>query len=712
MKQLIQDISNGTTKIIEAPCPKIEANSLIIDSKLSLISSGTERMLVDFGKANLVNKALQQPERIQMVIEKIKTDGLATTLESVNSKLNEPIPLGYSNVGVVSEVGSGVVGFKRGDRIISNGPHSEVVRVSSNLCAHIPDEVSDEEASFTVVASIGLQGLRLANPTLGEAFVVIGVGLIGLLIIQLLRSNGCKVLAIDYDEKKLSIASSYGASICNPGKGEDPISIANSFSKNKGVDGVIIAASTKSSDPVAQAAKMCRKQGRIILVGVTGLNLNRSDFYEKEIEFKVSCSYGPGRYDPDYEVKGNDYPFGYVRWTQQRNFEAILDMMASKKIDVAKLISHKYLFEDAAKAYEALLSKSFVLGILLEYKSEPANRHKETIIINKKHNLDTSEPVVGFIGAGNYASRKLIPAFKANRAELSTLATSGGLSGAIHGQKNKFFKTTTNLDEIFKSEEINTVVIATRHNLHAKLVVDSIRAHKNVFVEKPLALTFADIDSIKKTLAEIKLDTAPRLMVGFNRRFAPQVKKMKSLIEKTKEPKSFIITINAGALSPDHWTHDIEIGGGRIIGEACHFIDLMRYLSGSKIIYAQSRSMGNTDVNNITEDKAVITLGFADGSFGSINYLSNGANNFPKERVEVFVEGKVLQLDNFRKLKGFGWKSFNHLDLILQNKGLLECSKAFLDSIRFGKASPIPLNELIEVAETTITVAEQIRQQK
>ncbi|QIL85372.1 zinc-binding dehydrogenase [Vibrio sp. HDW18] len=713
MKQILQDMAKGGSNLVEAPAPAASTGNLLIDTSISLISAGTERMLVDFGKASLLDKARQQPDKVKMVLEKVQTDGLMTTLEAVQSKLAQPLPLGYCNVGVVNAVGRGVNGFKEGDRVVSNGPHADVVRVPKNLCALIPDNVSDEEASFTVVASIGLQGIRLAEPTLGEAFVVTGVGLIGLLTVQLLRAQGCRVLAIDYDDAKLELAKKFGAEVCNPGKGEDPVAAGMAFSRGNGVDGVIITASTKSNDPVTQAARMSRKRGRIILVGVTGLELNRADFYEKELTFQVSCSYGPGRYDADYEDKGNDYPYAFVRWTEQRNFEAILDMMSSGQVDVKPLITHRFKFEDAAQAYDLLTSDKSALGILLQYQSEPSTRHQKSVTLNSKATFEASKPIVGFVGAGNYASRMLIPAFKAGGAQLHTIATSGGINGVTHGEKAGFAKTTTDTSAMISAPEINTVVIVTRHNSHARFVCDALNAGKNVFVEKPLAVTLEELAEVEATYySKASNASGPKLMVGFNRRFSPQVQKMKALLSPVKEPKSFMMTMNAGAIPADHWTQDNEVGGGRIIGEACHFIDLMRYLADSEIVSVQCRRMGDVSGVDITEDKAAIILGFADGSFGTIHYLANGAANFPKERVEVFAAGRVLQLDNFRKLKGFGWPGFSKMNLWKQDKGQTDCAAAFLSAIESGKESPIPARELFEVARVTIEIAEQLRKQQ
>lgn len=711
MKQILQDMANGGTTVTEAPVPQCSKGHLLISTTTSLISAGTERMLVGFGKASLIDKARQQPEKVKMVLEKVQTDGLLTTYDAVKSKLAQPLALGYCNVGIVHEVGANVDDFQVGDRVVSNGPHADMVKVPKNLCAKIPDNVSDEAASFAVVASIGLQGIRLAQPTLGESFVVTGAGLIGLLTIQMLRANGCRVLAIDFDQSKLDLAKQFGAEICNPGKGEDPVAVGLAFSRGVGVDGVIITASTKVSDPVIQAARMSRKRGRIILVGVTGLELNRADFYEKELSFQVSCSYGPGRYDTEYEDKGNDYPLGFVRWTEQRNFVAVLDMMAAGTLNVEPLITQRFEFEDAPKAYDALTEDKSGLGLLLKYNS-PVETRLEKRVVLRPISIEPKNAVVGFIGAGNYASRILIPAFKKASSQLHTIVTSGGINGVIHGEKTGFAEASTDLDGLLNNKDINTVAIATRHNSHAYFVERVLSAGKNVFVEKPLALTVEEIEKIETVYNQnIQNNQYARVMVGFNRRFSPQVQKMKTLLDTVKEPKSFIMTMNAGAIPADHWTQDNAVGGGRIIGEACHFIDLMRFLAGSKIVSIQARRMGETDAVQVLEDKASITLGFEDGSFGTIFYLANGASSFPKERVEVFTAGRVLQLDNFRKLKAFGWPGFNKMNLWRQDKGQDACAAVFVDSIRDGKEAPIPADEIFEVARVTIQVAEILRAQ-
>lgn len=708
MKQVLQDLGSGRSSLVTAPAPRVKAGTLLIDTAVSLISTGTERMLVDFGKASLISKARQQPEKVAQVLGKMKTDGVLTTVDAVRAKLGQPIPLGYCNVGRVREIGAGVTGWRIGDRVVSNGPHADVVRVPRNLCARIPDGVSDEAAAFTVVASIGLQGIRLAQPSLGEAFAVTGVGLIGLLTVQLLRAHGCRVLAIDFDDDKLALAAEFGAQTCNPAKGEDPVAAGMALSRGIGVDGVIITASTKSSDPVSQAAQMCRKRGRIVLVGVTGLELNRADFYEKELSFQVSCSYGPGRYDPSYEEGGQDYPVGFVRWSEQRNFEAILDMLATGQLDVGPLISHRHAFEDAPSAYALLSEDKSALGIVLTYRHDVESRHAASVELERRPPAPAGKAVIGFVGAGNYASRVLIPAFAAAGASLHAIASSGGTSGVVSGKRAGFAMATADSSSLISDPEINTVAIVTRHDSHAALVVEALNAGKHVFVEKPLALGLDELDAVRGAF-----DQAGRqLMVGFNRRFSPLTVTMKRLLDTVSEPKAFVMVMNAGAIPAGHWTQDPDVGGGRIIGEACHLIDLMRHLAGAPIVSLQARRMGDSDALPVTEDKAAITLGFADGSFGTIHYLANGGAAFPKERIEAFAAGRTLQLDNFLRLRGFSWPGFRGQRLWRQDKGQAGCVASFLRAVEDGSPAPISAEELFEVARVTIEAADLLREQR
>lgn len=702
MKQVLQNLANGDTSLVDVPCPKAKDGNVLIQTIKTLVSVGTERMLVDFGKAGLIEKARSQPDKVKMVLEKVKTDGISATYDAVKSKLDQPLPLGYCNVGTVLD-GSDT-GFEIGTRVVSNGNHAEVVRVPKNLVAAIPDGVDDESASFTVLGAIAMQGIRLIKPTLGETVVVTGLGLIGLLAVQILKANGCRVLGIDFDSAKCDLAKQFGAEVVDLSKGEDALVAAEAFSRGRGVDAVLITASSKSNDIMHQAATMCRKRGRIVLVGVVGLELSRADFYEKELTFQVSCSYGPGRYDEEYEDKGKDYPFAFVRWTEQRNFEAILDLMASGAVNVKPLVSHRFAIDDAKAAYEKLDDRAS-LGIVLDYsKTNAAELTKARVALNEQASFAASIGNVAFIGGGNYASRVLIPAFKNAGANLTSIVTSGGISAVHHGKKNGFANASTDIDQALDSNT-DTVVIATQHNLHAPQAIAALEKGKHVFVEKPLALNHAEIDAIEA--AQQAANTM--VMVGYNRRFAPHVQKMKALLEKKAAPKTFIMTMNAGDIPAEHWTQDPSVGGGRIIGEACHYIDLMRFLAGSKIKSFSAIKMGENDYVEVTEDKAIITITFEDGSVGSIHYFANGGKSFPKERVEVFCDDGVLQLDNFRKLTGFGWRGFSKMNLWSQDKGQTACSQAFMDAVIGGGVNPIPQDEIFEVARVSVDIAEQLR---
>ena len=485
MKHLIQSLKNGNLELIDMPMPSLKKGEILVKNTLSLISPGTEKMMLEFGNANYIDKVRQQPDKAKMVLNKIKTDGLNQTIESVKNKLDQPISLGYSTVGEVLAKADDVSDFSIGDRVITNGPHSEVVKVSKNLCAKVPDGVSDESAVFTVISSIAMQGIRLAKPNIGDNYAVIGVGLIGLLTIQLLKANGCNVLAIDFDDSRLELAKNYGADICNPNM-SDPVNTAFSYSNNIGVDGVIIAAATKSNEPVSSAANMCRKRGKIILVGVTGLDLKRDDFYEKEISFQVSCSYGPGRYDENYEKKGNDYPVGYVRWTEKRNFEAVLNLLDLKKLSTADLITRKVDFSEAVNLYKSLLSNSNKdLGVIFRY----SNNIKYAKLIKLEtcnDNLISDKISLGCIGAGDYASKVLLPLFKKNKVSMNTLVSTSGLSSSLVGRSNNFQFSSSAVSDIFNNSNINLVAIASSHESHAAFVEQSLTSKQNVYVEKPL----------------------------------------------------------------------------------------------------------------------------------------------------------------------------------------------------------------------------------
>jgi predicted dehydrogenase/threonine dehydrogenase-like Zn-dependent dehydrogenase len=712
MQQVLLNIGTGETELIDAPVPSLQDGHVLIRTQRTLISAGTERTLIDFGRASMLDRARQQPEKVRQVFDKVRTDGLMAAISAVRSKLDEPLALGYCNVGTVIEAGRGVSEFRPGDRVVSNGGHAGVVSVPKNLCVRIPGNVEDESAVFTVLGAIGLQGLRLAQPTLGETVVVTGLGPIGLLTVQMLRAHGCRVIGIDYDAQRLELARRFGAHVLDASASGDLVARAVDFSRGRGVDAVIITASTASSEPVSQAAAMCRKRGRVVLVGVTGLHLSRQDFYEKEITFQVSCSYGPGRYDACYEQKGHDYPIGFVRWTAQRNFEAVLDLMASQALNVAPLITHRFPIERADEAYSVLASGEPSLGIALQYPKEASSKETEsrTVVLDGARIFGiAAKPVVGCIGAGNYGGRILIPALAKAGAALHSVVTSNGLHAVHCGKKFGFAKASTSTGELFAQKEINTVVIATRHDSHARLASEALRSGRNVYVEKPLALSREQLIEVETAYAESAAQgAAPVFLVGFNRRFSAHVRRMRELLRETPGPKSLSLLMNAGAVPADHWTQDPQAGGGRILGEACHFIDLARFLVGAPITGASAVAMrGGTDAAR-SLDTAHLSLEFADGSMASIEYYANGHRAFPKERVEVFASGRILQLENFRVLRGFGWPKFRGFRTWRQDKGHAACVQAFLRAVASGEPSPIPAEEIFEVSRVAIDVAEQL----
>ncbi len=709
MKQVLQSLKTGETTVTEIPSPMVKRGQLLIQTAKTLVSSGTERMLVEFGKAGWIEKARQQPDKVRLVLDKIKTDGLIPTLEAVFNKLDQPIPLGYCNVGCVIETGVGVQGFEVGDRVISNGKHAQIVSAPVNLCAKVPAKVSDDEAAFVVLGAIALQGVRLAQPTLGESVVVTGLGLIGLLTVQLLRAHGCRVLAIDSVAERLELARQFGAEVVDLSQDQDPVEVAEQFSHHRGVDAVILTVSSKSNEPIHQAALMCRKRGRIVLVGVTGLELSRADFFEKELTFQVSCSYGPGRYDPTYEEKGIDYPIGFVRWTEQRNFEAVLDMMAEGRLDVSPLISHRFDIAEAEKAYELVSGAAPSMGILLQYPNLADIALARSVTLPTRasaragHSASGQLPSVSFIGSGNYAGAVLIPAFKQANARLRSVASGSGVTGVYAGRKFGFEEATTDTESIFLDAQTDAIVVTTRHDTHAEYCVKALAVNKHVFVEKPLCLKLSELKEIQLAYqaAQSAGSNAPMLMVGFNRRFSPQVKKIKQLLASTAGPATFVMTVNAGAIATQHWTQDPDVGGGRLLGEACHFVDLLRFMADALIV-----EWSRTTLTSENGDTVSIQLRFANGSIGSVHYFSNGSKSFPKERLEVFVAGRVLQLDNFRKLKGFGWPNFKSMNLWRQDKGQRACAQAFVDAIARGAEPPIPVEELFEVSRIMIEIAE------
>lgn len=695
MKQIIQSFKTGETVLEDVPAPQVSKGTLLIKTTRSLVSLGTERMLVEFGKSNLLQKARQQPDKVKQVLDKIKSDGLMPTLEAVFNKLGQPLPLGYCNVGRVVAVGENVTDFKVGDRVASNGQHAEYVCVPQNLVAHIPDTVTDEEAAFTVIASIGLQGIRLCNPTLGETIVVTGLGLIGLLTAELLVANGCRVIGIDIDPGKIAIAEKKGIICVNPATGADVVKFVKSNTRDIGADGVIITASAKDDTIISQAAQMSRKRGRIILVGVIGLQLSRAEFYEKELSFQVSCSYGPGRYDELYEQKGQDYPLPFVRWTEKRNFETVLQAIASGKLEVQSLVTEKVALGDYKKIYDNISSKGSVASLLVY----PEESDSSTVIYNNTASFSGNQGGIGIIGAGNFTAMTMLPVLKKLQVPLQSIASAGGVTATTLAKKYGIAKSTTDYQQVINDPAISLVMITTRHHLHAKMVIESFKAGKHVFVEKPLALNEQELEEIIAAY-----DGSKTLTVGFNRRFSPHIQKIKQLVSNS--PVNVIATMNAGFIPANVWVHDMNTGGGRIIGEACHYIDLVGFITGSRVTAVCMNAMGVHPAENT--DNASILLQYENGSTGVINYFSNGSKAYSKERVEVYSQERTLIMDNFTSTTGYGFKGFSSFKT-KTDKGHREQFRLLAESIKTGGASLISFDEIINTTKASFAAIESLK---
>ena len=701
MKQIIQDLKKGDTILEEVPVPRVKAGSVLIKTTRTLVSLGTERMLVDFGKANFLQKAKQQPDKVKMVLDKVKTDGLRPTIESVFNKLGQPLPLGYCNAGKVVAVGKGVTEFSVGDRVASNGNHAEYVCVPKNLVAKIPDNVSDEEATFTVIGSIGLQGIRLLNPTFGETIVVVGLGLIGLVTAELLIANGCNVIGFDFDNEKIRIAKEKGITAINPSEGTDQVKFVESYTNGVGADGVIITASNKSNEIISQSARMCRKRGRVVLVGVIGLDISRADFFEKEITFQVSCSYGPGRYDEDYEQKGQDYPIGFVRWTEKRNFEAVLNSISRKTLDVQPLITDRIPLAEYQRIYGDM-GNSKSIAAILEYPSD--TQIVSSIKINQKL-FEGRKGVIGIIGAGNFTSSTMMPNLKKVKADVKYIASSGGLSSTIMAKKYGIANSTTNYRAMLEDEDVDLVFITTQHNTHAIMVAETANAGKSVFVEKPLALTEKELSKVIESHEKNNVN----ISVGFNRRFAPLAIQMKKALGNNETPINIVATMNAGFIPKDVWIHDMEIGGGRIIGEACHYIDLCSYLTGSKVVSVCMNAMGKNPAEDT--DNASIFLKYLNGSIAVINYFANGSKSYSKERVEVYSQERTMVMDNWRKVKFYGFKGASNSSG-KQDKGHFNQFQKLIDQHKKGGEPIIPFDSLVNTTKASFAAIESLKEGK
>ncbi len=690
--------------------PAVHEGMALVKVAASLVSAGTERMLVEFAEKNLVGKARSRPDLVRQTLDKAKREGLLPTVQAAFNRLDQPMPLGYSSAGVIVALGKNMRGFKVGQRVACAGlnyaVHAEYNLVPRNLLTLIPAAVDFESAAFTTLAAIAMQGFRLAEPQIGESVAVIGMGLLGLLTAQIAAAAGCRVLGIDVDAGKLRLASTLRLEAVTRKNAE---SGAQAFTGNRGFDAVIICAATTSNDPVELAGVIARDRGRVVATGAVGLSIPRKVYYEKELSFINSRSYGPGRYDPSYEEKGVDYPYGYVRWTEGRNMESALQLMATGHLKVQPLITHRIPIEKAPTAYKIITGKQKkpFLGVLLVYPQEKTPDASASKIVFKKspvvHTGKNIEVNLGVLGAGNFANAVLLPAIrKAGDINLVGIASAAGMHAQIAGRKFGFQYAASTPDEIINDPNINTIAILTRHDSHAELVVEALKAGKHVFVEKPLAITPAGLGKIEKTLRS----SQTLFLAGFNRRFSTLARELSAFISPRTEPLHVHYRVNAGYIPLNHWTQDESLGGGRIIGEACHFIDLVTFLVGAPPVSVIAHVL--PDNGKYREDNASMTLTFPDGSIGVVDYLANGDKSFPKERVEVFCAGAIAVLDDFRALQMTRDGRKKEIKKA-QDKGWVDEWKAFREAIRDGGTPPIPYDQLIGVTRATFAVVESIR---
>ena len=704
MKQLIQSFKTGELGLFDVPAPLCQENGVLVQTTVSLVSAGTEKMLVDFAKKSMLAKAKDRPDLVKQVVGKMKKEGVKNTLEKVFTKLDTPIPLGYSLAGRVLEVGKNMSGINIGDRVACGGAgyanHSEINYVPKNLMVKIPDGVDDVDASFVTVGAIALQGVRQTEPKLGERVAVIGLGLLGQLAVQLLKANGCKVIGSDVDPDKIELALKMGAdAACHAG---DLIQKADEFSNGYGVDAVIIAASTSSNQPVIDAAEISRMRGRVVFLGMVGMDIPRNDYYKKELDLRLSMAYGPGRYDPDYEEKGIDYPYDLVRWTEQRNFEAFLGLIEEGKISPKQLLTHTYDYNDAMKAYDLLEGKiqEKYLGIVLEYNNEiNLDEHK---VVQRTNKIVSSQTVnLGLIGAGNFTKSVILPSIeKVDGYELVGVCTATGVSAEGTGKKYNFKYTTTDSNEIFLNDEINSVLITTQHNNHASLVQKAIENKKHCFVEKPLCIYEEELETLNHIHTGESI-----IQVGFNRRFSPMIKEMK---ENLHGKVSVNYRINAGVIPKDVWIQDRDIGGGRIIGEVCHFIDTCSFLIDSEVTSVYASCIEKDDLSIPNEDNVNITLNYKNGSMATIAYYAYGDSLMPKEHIEVFANGVSMEMVDFRELIVYRNGKAKKVKSSNQDKGFINEFKAFKESIKLGQPA-IEFNSIYNTTKTTFKILESIR---
>lgn len=705
MKQLLQNIKNGKSIVEDVPIPTARAGQALVKVEASLVSAGTERMVVEFGKKNMLGKARARPDQVKQVLDKARREGLLNTAQAVFNRLDQPMALGYSSAGTIVALGKNMQGFKVGQRVACAGAgfavHAEYNVVPRNLLTPLPKNVDFESAAFTTLGAIALHGFRLAEPQIGENVVVIGMGLLGLLSAQIAVAAGCNVLGVDVDPARVDLAASLGLRAV---RRDQAVDASGAFTANRGFDVILICADTPSNDPVELAGVLARDRARVVATGAVGLNFPRKLYFEKEISFINSRSYGPGRYDPNYEEHGNDYPIGYVRWTEGRNFEAVVDLMAKGQLNVKPLITHRFPIEQATQAYEVIIGKKKepFLGVLLTYP-EGKMEEERRIIFPSIVRRPSSVVRLGVLGAGMFATSVLLPSIKkAGDIELVGIASSGGFHAQHAGKKFGFKYATSDDDEIINDPNVNTVAILTRHNTHAELVVKALKAGKHVFVEKPLAINSEQLSVISKQL--LKTENC-LLATGFNRRFAPLSQTLSSFLFDRMEPMHVHYRVNAGLIPLNHWTQDPEIGGGRIIGEGCHFVDFITFLVGAAPVSVSAHVLPDND--KYRDDNISMTFTFHDGSIGVVDYLANGDKSFPKERVEVFCGGKIGVLDDYVSLQMIQ-DGKRKEERGAQNKGWVDEWKVFARAIREGGAPPIPYEQLIGVTKATFAAVEAI----
>ena len=707
MKQLLQNIKTGKSVVEDVPVPAPRDGQALVKVEASLVSAGTERMVVEFAEKSLVGKARSRPDLVKQVIDKARREGVVNTAQAAFNRLDQPMALGYSSAGTIVALGRGMEGFKIGQRVACAGGgyavHAEYNVVPRNLLTPLPDPVDFESAAFTTLGAIALHGFRLAELQIGESVAVIGMGLLGLLTAQIATAAGCQVLGIDVDPARITLASSMGLKAV---RREEAVETSAAFTSNRGFDAILICADTSSNDPVELAGVIARDRARVVATGAVGLSFPRKIYYEKEISFINSRSYGPGRYDLNYEEQGEDYPLGYVRWTEGRNFEAVVDLMAKGQLQVKPLITHRFDIREGTQAYEVITGKKEepFLGVLLTYPDGEWKVESRTTHFPLSRPSKTASVKLGVIGAGLFANSVLLPSIKkAGDIELIGIASSGGLHAQHAGKKYGFQYATSDDDEIINDPNLNMVAILTRHNTHAELVVKALKAGKHVFVEKPLAINSEQLSAISQ---QLKTDGCPLMAVGFNRRFAPLARSLASFFLHRNAPMYVHYRVNAGPIPLNHWTQDPEIGGGRIIGEGCHFVDFITYLVGAAPVSVAAHSL--PDSGKYREDNVSMTFTFPDGSMGVVDYLANGDKSFPKERVEAFCGGQVAVLDDFVSLltvKDGKKKETKGA----QNKGWVEEWKVFAGSIREGGEPPISYEQLIGVTKVTFAAVESLR---